>query len=163
MRANHVGRVLLATAASMALAGCQWIPGTDAFLIRKAHLAVGEKLLDPYSAKFSDESVLGDPAVVCGWVNSKNSYGGYVGRTAYMWPGLGPASIMGAEPDFPALSQAQADVAAYGGSRMPALRLKWAARDTCSFAQRWETNCKGHAITLRSTVEKCEAWKGLLK
>ena len=45
----------------------------------KAKIAV--KMKDPESAKFADLVVIdsGKIPIVCGWVNAKNSYGGYVG------------------------------------------------------------------------------------
>lgn len=40
--------------------------------------AVKAKLTDPDSAKFRDIRKIGDKSY-CGWVNAKNSYGGYIG------------------------------------------------------------------------------------
>lgn len=47
--------------------------------------AVKESLKDPESAKFSDldSFVAGDLRITCGNVNSKNSFGGYAGKTGF--------------------------------------------------------------------------------
>jgi hypothetical protein len=51
--------------------------------IPKAHAEVMRTLKDPESARFSGEYL--QPGAVCGKVNSKNSYGGYVGATRYVY------------------------------------------------------------------------------
>lgn len=48
-----------------------------------AHVAVKRILKDPESARFTDE--FAKPDVVCGLVNGKNSYGGYVGARRYVF------------------------------------------------------------------------------
>jgi hypothetical protein len=52
---------------------------------------IGETLKDPYSAQYTFErwgipqaSFRGATRTVCGTVNAKNSFGGYVGRRAFM-------------------------------------------------------------------------------
>lgn len=47
--------------------------------IEQAKAAVVNKLKDPESAHFTDLVNRTDHHVVCGWVNAKNSFGGYVG------------------------------------------------------------------------------------
>ena len=49
----------------------------------KAETAVRDLLIDPESAQFSDVVTKND--VTCGFVNSKNRMGGYVGRTAFLY------------------------------------------------------------------------------
>lgn len=57
----------------------------DAALIKQAEDAVTHNLLDPESARFRDVGVNGD--AVCGQVNAKNAYGGYIGfRNFYVRP-----------------------------------------------------------------------------
>jgi hypothetical protein len=62
-------------------------------LILKAENAVRETLSDPEAARFKDISVSahllpGEKPKVCGWVNAKNKFGGYVGfRSFYYWDG----------------------------------------------------------------------------
>lgn len=49
--------------------------------------ALEEKLKDPESARYSDVYVVQLSeleSAACGWVNSKNSYGGYVGKTRFV-------------------------------------------------------------------------------
>jgi len=50
--------------------------------------SVEAKLIDPSSARFEQIRAAHDPAngrlVVCGLVNAKNSFGGYVGRTPFV-------------------------------------------------------------------------------
>ena len=49
----------------------------------KAETAVKDLLIDPESAQFSD--VVTNGSTTCGFVNSKNRMGGYVGRTAFLY------------------------------------------------------------------------------
>lgn len=49
----------------------------------KAKMKVRELLKDPYSAKF-ENLIIGKDGFVCGSVNSKNSYGAYVGATLFV-------------------------------------------------------------------------------
>lgn len=51
--------------------------------IEVAHERIKELLKDPDSAKFRSEFV-SKTGAVCGFVNSKNSYGGYGGFTRYV-------------------------------------------------------------------------------
>jgi hypothetical protein len=48
-----------------------------------ARAALKRSLKDPESARFSGEAFR--PGAICGLVNSKNSYGGYVGDFAYLY------------------------------------------------------------------------------
>lgn len=62
--------------------------GISRFVIDKAKKAVRERLKDPESAKFKNVSTHKTPAgglLVCGNVNSKNSFGGYVGFRPFMY------------------------------------------------------------------------------
>lgn len=93
-------RTPLAIAAAMMLFGCQSsrpadplagvMPGSPYKLsseqIAKIKSAVSEGLKDPDSAKFPDQFVAtkeGNNITVCGYVNAKNSYGGYVGKKPF--------------------------------------------------------------------------------
>jgi len=78
-------RVLLAALALFAIAAdepFQPRPITDAekAMIRQA---VKKKLIDPGSAQFRWNTRVSHSVVYCGFVNSKNRMGGYVGFTAY--------------------------------------------------------------------------------
>lgn len=64
----------------------------DGSTLEKAKAAVAKKLKDPYSARFEDlrlgsaPNVKGEPTErVCGFVNAKNSYGAYGGRTPFVY------------------------------------------------------------------------------
>lgn len=106
----------------LALAGCAspsaqrqaaWQPTmtlvqADQRLINEATEAVRGKLKDPDSAKFSGiyatskPEMVGDP-IVCGLVNAKNSYGGYVGNVMFAYGGekavfIQEASVRGRVP-----------------------------------------------------------------
>lgn len=52
--------------------------------ILNAREHIKEKLKDPSSAKFSGEFV-GRNGSVCGYVNAKNSFGGYTGESRYIF------------------------------------------------------------------------------
>jgi hypothetical protein len=52
-------------------------------IITKARAAVANSLKDPPSARF--EGVVLKAEAVCGLVNAKNSYGGYVGKTRFVY------------------------------------------------------------------------------
>jgi hypothetical protein len=76
------------------LAGCS--PNADHDAIAKAEASVRTQLKDPYSAVFSDEKATGTGSVklICGRVNAKNGFGGYVGNRRFLFfPGAGNASI----------------------------------------------------------------------
>ena len=69
------------------LASCQWVPGTTAHKVEAAKTIVREELVDGASAQFEDVVVSGagaGPAMVCGWVNSKNRMGGYTGAVKFL-------------------------------------------------------------------------------
>jgi hypothetical protein len=61
--------------------------------IPKAQAAIKRTLKDGESARFSGDVL--KPDAVCGLVNSKNSYGGYVGQTPYLYlTGTGETFIL---------------------------------------------------------------------
>lgn len=73
-------------AAALLAAGCNYIPGADATKIAEAEKAVAAKLNDPASAQFQNTFVgtinrkfSGPQEGVCGEINGKNGFGGYVG------------------------------------------------------------------------------------
>lgn len=67
-------------------------PSPEAQQIAAAHEFVRASLKDPESAQFTDD-VTG-PGVVCGKVNAKNSFGGYVGPRQYV------ASVQGVTTSY---------------------------------------------------------------
>ena len=76
-----------------------FIGGPEASLRTNAEAAVSRNLLDPSSARFSEVRIVAGPggtSLVCGMVNAKNKFGGYVGAqplcttTGWIWPAHGP-------------------------------------------------------------------------
>ena len=63
-------------------------PASDAALIAKVKAAARHDLRDPGSAQFRDMSVKITPSggkIVCGEINAKNAYGGYIGFVPFYW------------------------------------------------------------------------------
>jgi hypothetical protein len=76
------GRTLALAAGALALAGCEFIPGTDAHRQRRGEQAAAAALIDPSSALFRNVAARGNS--VCGEVNGKNRMGAYVGFTRFV-------------------------------------------------------------------------------
>ncbi len=51
--------------------------------IHRAESLVRKQLIDPDSAKFNDVVLNRSKGSVCGYVNSKNKFGGYTGKTPF--------------------------------------------------------------------------------
>lgn len=51
--------------------------------IHRAESMVLKRLIDPDSAKFDEVTVNRSTGAVCGFVNSKNKFGGYTGNTLF--------------------------------------------------------------------------------
>lgn len=91
--------LLYATIVSLVM--CSGCNSSDAKAIAKVESAILEQLRDPSSAIFSNVRVVGG-GVVCGEVNSKNGFGGYVGRQRFLGSVTGTtasAQIFNAESD----------------------------------------------------------------
>lgn len=69
--------------AAVALAGCQYIPGTDWQRVAKAKDAAAAVLIDPSSAQFRRVE-MGRNGIVCGEINGKNRMGAYVGFARFV-------------------------------------------------------------------------------
>lgn len=82
-RARVVMGVMLALLAPVALA--QSRPATEAE-VERLREALDNRLKDPGSAQLRDVAILDSPGMqwACGQVNAKNSFGGYVGYTAFV-------------------------------------------------------------------------------
>lgn len=76
-------RIIIPALAAMALAGCEYIPGTDAHMVAQAKAQVAAELKDPTSPLFTQIKVVEDG--VCGQVNGKNSFGAYAGNEPFVW------------------------------------------------------------------------------
>ena len=74
--------------------------GRELAWIEKGQESVREKLRDPESARFKDaffhRGAAGAP-MSCGWVNSKNGFGGYVGWMRYMSGGSSQLTFIESE------------------------------------------------------------------
>lgn len=90
---------------AVALAGCGGTPEpkfangkTEIENRVDAQIAVESQLRDPKSAQWGAIVVRdkGDATVVCGMVNAKNAFGGYVGERPFIYEG-GVAEVMDAE------------------------------------------------------------------
>ena len=63
-------------------------PDVDATLIASAEQEISRDLMDPDSARFRNLRVVNDSKsgkAVCGELNAKNSFGGYVGFAPFLW------------------------------------------------------------------------------
>lgn len=83
--------------------------------IQAAKKAVADALKDPASAQFREVTFKESTRAVCGEVNGKNSYGGYVGFTPFAYEESGivhlvPTSISSA--DFDSLVRGQKELSA---------------------------------------------------
>lgn len=74
----------------------------SAINVSMAEASIGKLLKDPDSAKFQDVAAIlpapadiNRPGVVCGFVNSRNSFGAYTGAKAFIWLGGIPVSEEG--------------------------------------------------------------------
>ena len=85
--------------------------GTEAQAMEKAKESIAKSLKDPGSAQFRDVSIktFGANKIVCGEVNGKNSYGGYVGFKRFV-AGVNVGTIQSTGSRYP-----DVDVAANAG------------------------------------------------
>ena len=94
-------RGMLVVLASLSLAGCESAEEKSqreaqehrSQLFQEAEAVVRAGFFDPDSARF-DRLVLGKNDAVCGWVNAKNRFGGYVGFEQFVYL---PAKAVAAE------------------------------------------------------------------
>lgn len=75
-------RFAVAATISVFVAGCQYVPGSDASKIEKGKAAAADSLRDPSSAQFRAVRVKDD--YVCGELNGKNAFGAYAGFTRFV-------------------------------------------------------------------------------
>lgn len=81
-------RFLIAGIAASVLLGCgptdkQKAEALEAAKLTDLRKPILGQLKDPDSAKFSDE-LISNSGALCGFVNAKNSYGGYTGNTEFI-------------------------------------------------------------------------------
>ncbi|WP_051531718.1 hypothetical protein [Sphingomonas sp. URHD0057] len=73
---------------------------------RKAAIAaVKAELKDADSAKFRDLRPMDGKGGVCGWVNAKNSYGGYIGFSVFYFSSDGKVAILPPDVSEPSLCE----------------------------------------------------------
>lgn len=77
---------LFVAALIVSAGGCAQEPSVNDRLISEAKDAIKRQLKDPYSAQFENVSVKHE-GIVCGYVNAKNAFGGYVGRKRFVYLG----------------------------------------------------------------------------
>lgn len=77
---------MLCMAVLLAVTGSASAQETD-HIIEQAKTVVASKMKDPDSARFTDVSLQAKGNMVCGWVNAKNSFGGYVGFRPFVAAG----------------------------------------------------------------------------
>ena len=70
---------------SLFLIGILALCGCDSAATRDAKEAVKTSLRDPYSAQFSNVEEIKKTGVVCGEVNSKNSFGAFTGAKTFVY------------------------------------------------------------------------------
>lgn len=85
--------VFLVMALAGTVAACDRIPGTDQHAISAAQLKAAENLRDPLAAQFRRVKLVQHPPTadskakpdrfVCGEMNAKNAYGGYIGFSRF--------------------------------------------------------------------------------
>ena len=97
-----LSRCAIAALASLLLVSCKWIPGSDAQKFDAAKRVVTDKLKDPTTPLFTDLRAAADGA--CGFVNSKNSFGAYSGKSKFVVDTDGRALIEGFESDNSGIS-----------------------------------------------------------
>jgi TPR repeat protein len=94
-------------------------------IIARAKASVLKTLRDPGSAQFSDVVAHknGSDAIVCGFVNAKNGYGGYTGRKAFIYTDEMPAAFMNKYDDQ--ILEACKNAAKYAGGPKKEMPDEW--------------------------------------
>ena len=73
---------------------------SDSYTVANAQISIESQLKDPESAKFKNMRVsIINPKVVCGEVNSKNSFGGYTGFQKFVSVGEAVLFVDGSDSD----------------------------------------------------------------
>lgn len=70
--------IVIAFCIGLTMIGCSMPKTYDETMIAGAEASVSSALKDPQSAQFTDVHIFDGP-MICGMVNAKNSFGGYVG------------------------------------------------------------------------------------
>jgi hypothetical protein len=94
-KSGSVRSTAAAAAASLILAAASPPTSHRADIHERAALdLVRAQLKDPHSAQFKGVRTMGDKGGYCGWVNAKNSFGGYSGFSVFFVSSEGKVSIL---------------------------------------------------------------------
>lgn len=148
---SHIKRIklgfALVVAATAVLLGCDFIPSQT----NDAKATVKSYLIDPDSAKFS-EVEKGKSNSVCGYVNSKNRMGGYVGKTPFIYNTV----IHTVDLYLPANEQLFRRMHWEGKTRTNSNESIAAAIKGCGFPTKWSEECNGVLVN-ENDKQLCDA------
>jgi hypothetical protein len=137
-------------AAFVAVAGCDYVPGTPQ---ARARSALSGYLYDPAAAKIS--VLHASPSALCGTVNGKNRLGGYVGAQPFLLT----------DGDRPVVFDGTPSVSDYrvwsSAPKSPDGQEAYAKmEDGCAFKSLWSKSCgASSAETIILDEEFCAAWR----
>lgn len=149
---------LTVCALALALAACEFLPGTEAHRVVQSKRAVAKMLIDPGSAQF--QNVSARDGYVCGEINGKNRMGAFVGfkrfvvklsgEDALIDPEFDYADLLGADESCRSLSQnSYASLSTSLSACQRAEEQRSAANLQASFDDRWQNHC---SFTGKATV-----------
>jgi hypothetical protein len=124
----------------MVLSGCGPHPKAASAqdkAISGAHQVLSNSLKDPQSAQFRNERLTADSKTLCGEVNGKNGYGGYVGFRPYLFRvATNEAFVSPGTPDFQTLVSYRGSIAS-----IAAKQAVDQVADACLFQIEWMEKC----------------------
>lgn len=149
-------------------AGCEFMPGTEAYRIEQAKRAVAKLLIDPASAQF--QNVVARDGYVCGEVNGRNRMGGFVGFKRFLVPLDGDSPLIDPEFDYQDLltaedscealqSNSYASVSSAIAACRRAEEQRSAAKLQGVFDSSWSKHCSptGNARVYRPPLSKTQS------
>lgn len=145
--------LVAATGGSLAAYRVGYVPNTPAWWIRVGQQEVRNTLIDPDSAKFS-EVVSPWAGWACGNVNARNGYGGYTGKTGFVWRSDEKVLLNPGKPDLQAYGETMISAIGLHGSAASWTRpahdkaVQW-----CEYA-RAEAECLSAPPAHKSVVER---------
>jgi hypothetical protein len=151
-------RVVTAVGSVIALlAACDRPPGAPQQTIRLAEAEIAHEMLDPGAAQFRNVRIVTTPStavtvlhtvqphvIVCGEVNGKNSFGGYVGFVPFIVGIDQPAKAVLQPAPSPTSDEIEAECDAYRTADCTDRfnEAKMAETDRMLFSQWWEIDCE---------------------
>jgi hypothetical protein len=152
MKSKYIVLGLVSLTASIALYGCDKIPGTT---IYKAHKLIASMMFDPDAVRFKNEVSNSSVGSVCGEVNGKNRMGAYVGFTRYIYSDPGVAEVSDGPPDFESYIR---DTDPYNEYTFKEVYTKLA--NACRFVDAWKSQCpESRRHELESYEANCKIWR----